>query len=394
MWLAVDLLWVSIFSSDRLRCSLRVDKSCDGGLLAHPCFRRVVFVMGAMLTFSVPCEAQTIVVDPADERQFISMMGGDMERSGRNFHQAGNPEDVINWCVRDIPFNTWRVGYDKTQEMNEGDKNFSVYDSDVLAMKMIREVNPDIKFFATMESDYHGYSQGNRNNLPTFIYDYAYVDGEGTGSKTFNAEKYGVFLADYVEYMEDQGVAIDYISTSKEWVQVVNPTRAKATIEAMIAELDFRGVTVPQIIDACTWSITQGINTVNNYNANDITPYVHAFSAHDYWSGETKTWADFSSAANAAGKYAYADETGHGGGGLISTGEVAIRSTIGNYVRKAEYYEDGIQGECIFELWPRGYNEINNNGFYAKPIFFDGGSHAFRMRSYYVMKAFAAGAVD
>ncbi|MGD9417786.1 MAG: Ig-like domain-containing protein [Verrucomicrobiota bacterium JB025] len=347
-----------------------------------------------MLAASPPCRAQSITVHPADYGQHISMMGGDMERSGRNFHQAGNPQDVVNWCVRDIPFNTWRVGYDKAQEMVEGSRDFSVYDSDVLAMRMIRQTNPDIRFFATMESDYNGYNQGNRNNLPTFIYDYAYVNGQATGTKSFDAEKYGVFLADYVEYMDDQGVPIDYISTSKEWFQVVNATRAKAAIESMISELNARQVAVPGIIDACTWSISQGVSTVNNYNSNDITRYVHGFSTHDYWSGETKNWSDFVSAANAAGKPAYADETGHGGGGFITTGEVAIQNTIGNYVKKCSYYEQGIQGECIFELWPRGYNEINNNGFYAKPIFFDGGSWAYRMRSYHVMKKFATGAVD
>ena len=202
-------------------------------------------------------------------------------------------------------------------------KNFGIYDGTVDAMRRMREVNPDIQFFATMVSDFNGFNQGNRNNLPTFIYDFAFVDGENTGTRSFNAQKYGVFLADYVEFMEDQGVPIDFLSTAKEWSQVVNANRAKATIESFLSELNSRGVAAPRIIDACTFSLSQGTNLVNNYNANNTTPLVHGFSTHNFRANDTRTWGEFTSAANNVGRFAYADETGHGGGGFMA---VELRS--------------------------------------------------------------------
>ena len=262
-------------------------------------------------------------------------------------------------------------------------------------MRRMREINPDIQFFATMVSDFNGFNQGNRNNLPTFIYDFAFVDGENTGTRSFNAQKYGVFLADYVEFMEDQGVPIDFLSTAKEWSQVINANRAKATIESLLSELSLRGVAAPRIIDACTFSLSQGINTVNNYTANNTTPLIHGFSTHNFRANDTRTWGQFASAANNVGRFAYADESGHGGGGFQPlNSEVDIQQTINAYLEKCSFYEQGIEGECFFEVWPRGFRELQSTGFFSKPIFFDNGSTAFRMRSYYVMQDFATHAVE
>ncbi|WP_405563407.1 T9SS type A sorting domain-containing protein [Polaribacter sp. Asnod6-C07] len=352
-----------------------------------------IIMVFTLFLFTLKGYAQSIFINANDKEQFISLMGGDMERSGPNFLKSRNQKEIIDWVTKDIPFNAFRVRYDKLQEMTEGQKDFSTYDGDVTAMKMMKEVNPNIQFFATMKSDYHGYSQGDRNNLPTFIYDYAYVNGSATGTKTFNAEKYALFLADYLEFMKNSGVPITYLSTSKEWVQVLTVSRAKATIEALIIILQQRNIDMPLIVDSGTWSISQGINVVNNYVNNDVAQYVYGFSSHNLWSGENKTWQQFITAAQNAGKYAFADETGHAGGGFI-TSDVSIDYPLSIYTEKSEMYKGGLQGELIFEIWPRGYQEVQKNGFYGKPIFFNNGSKAVRMRSYYIMQKFAAEAVN
>ncbi|WP_017446716.1 hypothetical protein [Gayadomonas joobiniege] len=335
----------------------------------------------------------SILLDATATAQPIIMLGGDMERSHRNFHQAANQEEIIKWLVEDIKFNTWRVSYDKHQEMSPGVKDFSIYDNAIKAMKMIKAINPDMQFFATLESDYNGYGQGNRNNLPTFIYDYEYKNGAGTGSKHFDAQKYALFLADYVEYMEQSGVPLSYLAMSKEYVGVITAERTKEALETLIAELSRRNVAMPKIIDAGTWSISNGIKLIGQYQDLGINQHVYGYSSHDYWSGETKTWQDFATAAGEAGKIAFNDETGHGGGGPILN-EVNIGSVLGAYSKKADMYAGGLQGEAIFELWPRGYGEVQTNKYYAKPIFFDKGSDGRRMRSYFIMKTFINSIVD
>lgn len=335
-------------------------------------------------------EKQSINIDALDTKQKVIMVGGDMERNAPAVLKAPNKYEIIKWLILDIPFNTYRVKYDKLQEMTEGNLDLDgAYADQVTTMKLIKLANPDIKFYATMKSDYNGYNQGNRNNLPTFIYDYAYdkTTETTTGTKSFDAVKYGHFLADYIEYMSDNDVPISYLSTSKEWTQVMTATRAKTSIETLIDELDKRDIAMPLIIDPGAWSIQQGYNTVNSYVANDVNKYLYGYSTHNY-SKTSKTWTDFVTAANNAGKFAFDDESGHGSGGPTNGAyEMPITTAITTYSKKCDMYAGGIQGECFFELWMSNFS-------YARPIMFSSTESGQRIRSYYIMKKFAENLVD
>ncbi len=330
-------------------------------------------------------ETQSISINALDTKQDIIMVGGDMERNAPAVLSAPNKYEIIKWLIMDIPFNTYRVKYDKLQEMTEGKLDLDgAYADQVKTMKLIKLANPDIKFYATMKSDYNGYSQGNRNNLPTFIYDYAY-DSEtetSSGTKSFDAVKYGRFLADYIEYMSDNEVPITYLSTSKEWTQVMTAARAKTTIETLIDELKERNIEMPLIIDPGAWSIKGAYNTVNAYVANDANKYLYGYSTHNY-NTTNITWSDFVTAANNAGKVAFDDESGHGSGGPTNGAyEMPITQQIKTYSKKCDMYEGGIQGECFFELWMGNFS-------YARPIMFSSTENGRRIRSYYIMKKFA-----
>ena len=345
----------------------------------------IVYISSVVLTHIL---AQDIYIDNTTQKQYISMMGCDMERSGRNFLNVINQQEVINWLVKDTPVNTWRVRYDKLQEMEEGVKDFSTYEGEILAMKMMLEVNPDIKFFATMKSDYHGYSEGNRNNLPVFIYDYWY-DAETEsyyGTKNFDTQKYAVFLADYLEYMQQQNVPISYLSTSKEWRAVFTVERVKEILNFLITELEIRNVNMPLIVDPGSWSITQGIKTIKEYQQENINELVFGYCSHNYWSKETKTWYDFVEMAKLAGKHTFQDETGTAAG--PATYEVDFTRALDNYSERLTYFDAGIEGELFFEVWPRGYNPVESTSYFSRPVFFRNNGRAYRMRSYYLMQKF------
>lgn len=333
---------------------------------------------------------ESVSINALDTRQEIVMIGGDMERNAPALQFAPNKYSIIEWLIIDIPFNTYRVKYDKLQEMTEGDLDMDgTYAEQVLTMKLILLANPEMKFFATMKSDYHGYSGGNRNNLPTFIYDYAYdkTTEEYSGTKAFDAVKYGRFLADYIEYMSDNDVPISYLSTSKEWTQVMTAARAKTAIETMINILTTRNIEMPLIIDPGAWSINQGYNTVKSYVSSNVNQYVYGYSTHNYSSSD-KTWSDFATAANNAGKSAIDDESGHGGGGPTNGAyEQPITNAISTYSGKCDMYAGGIQGELFFELWMGNFK-------YARPIMFSETENGRRMRSYYIMKKFVENVRD
>ena len=113
-------------------------------------------------------------------------------------------------------------------------------DNQVKTMKTIRKLNPKIKFLATNRSDYHGYKQGNCNNFPTFIYDYSKNKDEekATGTKALDSRKYGIFLADYIEYMYKQLSSMD--------LRISAPVRnAKKKIEQGYFERNFEELKTP-----------------------------------------------------------------------------------------------------------------------------------------------------
>ena len=332
---------------------------------------------------------QSVSINAQDTKQEILMIGADMERNAAALQDAPNKEEIVDWLIKDIPFNTFRVKYDKTQEMTEGNVDmFGAYGEQVKSMKMILEVNPEIKFFATMKSDYHGYSQGNRNNLPTFIYDYDVTEGVTTGTKSFDGVKYGRFLADYIEYMSDNEVPISYLSTSKEWTQVMTAARAKMAIESLISNLAARGIAMPLIVDSGAWSLNQGIQTVNTYISNNVDQYAYAYSAHKY--GGNNTWSQYGNAVKKTGKMFFNDEASHGAGGQITEWEVPIAGTLDKYADKCDGYASGLNGEMLFEVWMKN---TNFNQYYSRPVVFTA-TESRRMRSYFIFKKFAENAVD
>lgn len=317
--------------------------------------------------------SQSISVNYNNKKQQINMIGADMERSQSFMQKAANPQEIANWLFKDIAFTTCRVSYDKKQELVEGVKNFAFYNDAIKSMKMVRNANPTVKFYATMKSDYNGYN--NENNLPDWICNYK-------PTTYFHVSKYAVFLADYLELMHNNGVSIDYLSVSKEWLQVITVTRTINIINELKTILAQRNIPVPLFTDPGTWSVDQGIDFVNEVISKSATNLFHAFSTHDYNNSAPK-YPNFVSSCRNAGKSAWNDETSLGAGGRTSGVEPSINDLLKVYTDKAFMYNAGINGEIFFENFSRGVSSE------TRSIYFTAGEKAKRMRSYYASQAFA-----
>ncbi|WP_291592295.1 DUF4971 domain-containing protein [Bacteroides sp.] len=335
------------------------------------------------ITYTIILKDYEIPLDNAlkinlnERKQRILLVGGDMERSQFFLQKAANPEEVAQWCFQDIHFDVCRVSYDKKQELEEGQKNLSFYEDAVKSMKLLQAVNSNIQFWATMKSDYNGYN--NENNLPEWICDYK-------PTTRFDCAKYAVFLADYLEYMQNNGVPVKYLAIAKEWVGVINAERAKQIILRLNAECLARGITKPLYVDPASWGITQGVNFIKSAKENGSLDLYYGFSTHNLNNNESDQYLYemFVEEARRNGKYAFADETGIGSGGRTNGVEPeTLDAILDAYQEKAEFYKDGIQGEIFFEPFSRGVNSE------TRSIYFKKGEEAKRMRSYYVMKVFA-----
>lgn len=343
--------------------------------------KRISLLITTFLLVSCVCSVmfgQSIVVNTDNYKQTIDMVGGDMERSADAIQSATNKDDILQWSFGDINFNVCRVQYDKNQEMVEGTKNWSFYSKQVTTMQGIKALNPDIKFFATMRSDYDGY--GDDNNLPDWISNYS--------TKAMDTDKYAIFLADYIEYMDQQGVPIAIISTAKEWMWYVRASSAEDVINKLKTELETRGVAMPLISDQGFWSISQGVTYLNEVEELGTVDLYDSFCSHNYANESTEMWVKLIEQSNAMGKRMYDDETSTGSGSPTYGVERDMYKQIGEYVKKANRYESGLCGEIFFEIWSRGIDKE------TRSIYFPAGGSGTRLRGYYMMKHFSNNVLD
>ncbi len=342
-------------------------------------YNRKIFTLAVLLAgLYVNAWAQSIDVHTRDYRQTIDMIGGDMERSSKAIQSAQNKQEILEWSFEDINFNVCRVQYDKNQELVEGTKNMAFYDKQVATMQAIIQINPNIKFFATMRSDYDGF--GDENNLPDWIINY--------NTKVMDREKYGIFLADYLEYMSQQGVPISILSTTKEWMWFVRAEKVEDILTSMYSELESRGIARPIICDQGFWSLSAGMTYLKDVESLGTKDLYHSFCSHNYANEEPSQWLAFIEKAAALGKPVYDDETSTGSGSPTSGVERAMYKQIGEYIKKSERYEAGLSGEVFFEIWSRGINTE------TRSIYFPSGGTGTRLRGYYMMKHFSNNILD
>ncbi len=326
----------------------------------------------------------SVTIDLAAPRQLIDLMGGDMERSAGFLDNATNAQQIADWHYKDIKFAHSRVSFDRKQELAEGQPNLAFYNAAISAMKKVKVARPDVKFWATMKSDYDGY--GTTNNLPDWIYTGGGYNGGSYDPTKLNTAKYARFLADYLKYMHENDVSIAYLSVSKEWAQVFDVTRERETINALKQLLNtatYANVPEPKFFGPSTWGATQATNFVNTaINAGSMYLY-DGVGTHSYDNPSQATWTNLVNIVNAQGKSIWHTESSYGGGGRYSGAEPPITTPINAYLGRAAWYRAGLQGELFFENWSRGVAAE------TRGVYFTNNTPGVRLRSYYIMKRFA-----
>ncbi|MFI3306680.1 MAG: hypothetical protein R3Y68_09250 [Rikenellaceae bacterium] len=366
----------------------------------------------SLLEASAKPRTKSLIVDPTDRRQQVLFIGTDMERSQDHLSYATNKEEVAEWCFKDIDFNVCRFSYDKHQEMVEGESRCEEYYANcVEAMQLIRKANPKVEFWGTLKSDYYGYGNPPKNNLPQWICDYEYVVSDeknsgserGVGSKevkgkavvhSLDTKKYAYFLVDFLEHFHTKGLTIKYLSTGKEWTQFLTAKRTKEVIEQMLPELERRSVPTPRFVDASTWSTAQGAKWVDDVTRLGFESYYYGFCTHNYNSHGTANYQDMVERANAITTpnmweepqyYSFASETGGATMGPNHGVDAAtsISSLLSSFSHKCEIFADGMHGELIFEIFSR---ELANE---SRAVYFSrkNGYVGTRLSNYYALQS-------
>lgn len=331
--------------------------------------------------FALSQAFSSVVIHLDKPKQKIVMMGADMERSAHFLQYAANKEDVIKWVFEDTKGVLYlRIAYDKHQESKRGQKNMAFYDKQVASMQQIKAVNPDIRFWAILKTDYDGY--GKNNNLPDWIYTGRGYDGGRYNPDLLDVVSYVGFLADYLEYMYQKRVPIYCLSVGKEWSQVISAEKASAVIRGLKKECTRRRIPIPIFIGPATWGVKGGIADLKKIQSLDDSSLYAGFCAHQYDNPTEKQWRQFIELAASMGKLAFDDETNTGGGGRSNGQEVEMSKPIEVYSKRARTYRAGLSGEVFFENWSRGINSE------TRSIYFHKNKKATRMRAYWMFKEF------
>lgn len=314
-------------------------------------------------------------------KQKIVMMGADMERSAHFLQSAKNKEEIIQWVFKDAEGILYlRIAYDKKQEMHRGQKNMAYYDKLVASMQQIKAVSPQIRFWATLKTDYDGY--GKNNNLPDWIYTGEGYDGGRYDPNKLDVHHYVNFLADYLEHMYEKRVPIYCLSVGKEWSQVISPEKASEVIRGLQKECKIRRIPAPIFIGPATWGVRGGIKDLKQIKEMGDADLYAGFCAHQYDEPTENDWRQFVKLSESMGKFAFDDETNLGSGGRTNGEEPSVTSPIKVYNKRARTYRAGLSGEVFFENWSRGINSE------TRSIYFRRGQNAKRMRSYWLFKEF------
>ncbi|MBP6385917.1 MAG: hypothetical protein KA313_01310 [Pseudarcicella sp.] len=316
-------------------------------------------------------------------KQKVEIIGGDMERSAGFLNSASNADDIVKWCYVDTKFNACRVAINKKQELVEGTPTLSIYDKQIVSMQKIKAANANVKFWATLVTDYAGY--GTENNLPDWIYSGAGYNGGSYDPTKLDAIKYARFICDYLKLMKTSGVPITYMSICKEWTSVLNATNEKKVIVEIIRLLGttaYTGVVKPKFIGPATYGVGGGNTFLADVKAKAFQSYYDGFSTHQYDNIAYSNLSSFVSTSASMSKKAYQDETSPGANSATSGAEPNIDVLLDAYSKRADIYQAGMAGEMIFEQWSRGVNTE------TRSIYFKSGTAGTRMRGYYVNKDF------
>jgi hypothetical protein len=203
------------------------------------------------------------------------------------FWYSQHREVLANYAAGELKSDFVRVAVNCEYEKTEGVKNLAAYDKILDMMNAIKDVNPDIAFFASPRPLAEAYTKaeaetewGHKDNIPWAPYPRWILQWNQSGTVTmddgtvaprwvqgsFNVTKLVQYYADYLNLMHEKGFKITYLDVTNE-KNVITPAINKAIFDALPAKLN-PGVHMPAFIVPSTWSREQGTTWLKSVNRN------------------------------------------------------------------------------------------------------------------------------
>ncbi len=193
----------------------------------------------------------------------------------------------------DVNANLVRIPFFVDAHYSDGTVNTSRYSTMITSIQKIKAVNPDVEVFASLKLQ-GGDSFVGPSTDPDWVTAGTTAWPFDSGGSIFgnqsdrpNPEFYSQLVADYVSYLDDQGIGIDYLGINNETDGALGVNRYIGTIDLLKPELTSRGINVDdiQFIAPDTFSpstavsITNSIDGLNRLDSFDIVGS-HSYAGH------------------------------------------------------------------------------------------------------------------
>lgn len=154
-------------------------------------------------------QAPTIVVSEAPRQEMI--YGMDFERMWY-WDELKEKERLVKLAVQDCRVQYVRVGISCGAEIEEGQLDWSTYDTALTSMRMMKAASPNIRFFASPQPLKASVKNAPWTCFPTWITTH---DDKGR-IVGFNSEKAADYMVRHVRFLREQGLDIAWLDTKNE----------------------------------------------------------------------------------------------------------------------------------------------------------------------------------
>ena len=234
----------------------------------------------------------------------LSQVGPKVERWGWDIKAWAERLDTLteaDFLYGQNQANLLRVPVFATAHEQDGTINTADYSTEIAAMRNVQRINSEVEIFASLKL------QG-ANTYPDWLGDGTSAWPQSNGTifgqvvERPNPEHYANLLADYVEYLQQFRIEIDYLGINNETDGALGVNRYIATIDLLEAELINRGVPTEYRSFQYVGPDSFGLNTTENIVQNianqgrlDTVDIVGSHFYPQHISGDEETWEDISS---------------------------------------------------------------------------------------------------
>ena len=153
--------------------------------------------------------------------------------------------------------NLLRIPIYANADSSDGVTNQQVYAAVIAGVKNVMAAHPEIKIFASLKLEgAHTFPAWMNSTEKGKIFDKTVSDPD--------PGKYAQMLTDYVVYMQQNGIKLDYLGINNEVENALTPQRYVSTVNALREQLQHRNVSAEyakfKLVGPETFSVRAGLN--------------------------------------------------------------------------------------------------------------------------------------